>query len=107
MNVFMCTYNITLDDQLVAKAEITLEGIPMQVWLQREVESLLKKRINKTEPAFKCKFVKRRAENVLSDSELEKRFSGKPMPAIPEDSYWDEVINANSGKVIKSIEKWL
>lgn len=52
--------------------------------------------------------VKRRASSAVSDAELSKRFSGIPMPQYPtEEPTWEEVINSNTGKTIKPIEKWL
>ena len=53
--------------------------------------------------------VVRHAENgVLSDAEMERRFSGKAMPNYPdEEPTWSEVINANTKKTIKPVEKWL
>ena len=51
--------------------------------------------------------VKRRFDNAPSDAELEERFAGKSVPAQPDDAPWSEIINANIGKTIKPIEKWL
>ena len=55
----MCTYNLKLDDQLVAEAENALGdiGTSFQLWLQQQVEALLreqvrrKRRQNRTQPA--------------------------------------------------------
>ena len=43
----MCTYNLKLDDQLVAEAENALGdiGISFQLWLQQQVETLFLKRV--------------------------------------------------------------
>ena len=44
----------------------------------------------------------------MTDAQLEARCAGKPMPQYPEtEPTWDEVIDSNSGKTIKPIEKWL
>ena len=51
--------------------------------------------------------VKRRAENVPSDAQLEARFEGMSSPEIPQDPSWSEVISSNTGKTIQPIEKWL
>ena len=51
--------------------------------------------------------VKARYANAPSDEELEERFAGKPIPQLPEDAPWSEIISANIGKTIKPIEKWL
>ncbi|MBQ9672449.1 MAG: hypothetical protein IJV34_06300 [Prevotella sp.] len=55
----------------------------------------------------KGRIVKRRATNSPSDAQLKARFAGTNMPELPEDPSWDMVINANTGKTIKQIEKWL
>ena len=55
----------------------------------------------------KSRVVKRRAANVPTDEQLEQRFAGAKTPEIPEDLSWSVVINANTGKTIKPIEKWL
>ena len=52
--------------------------------------------------------IKRRAESVPSDAELEARFANLEMPQLPENTpLWQDIIKANSGKTIKPIEKWL
>ena len=52
--------------------------------------------------------VKSRAKNVLSDDELEARFSKLEMPEEPEDDFSSQdIVKANSGRIIKPIEKWL
>ena len=51
--------------------------------------------------------VKSRYANAPSDEELEERFAGKSIPQQPEDAPWNEIINANIGKTIKPVEKWL
>ncbi len=51
---------------------------------------------------------RRRYPSAPSDSELEARFTDKSSPEIPAtEPTWRQVINANSGKTIKSVEKWL
>jgi hypothetical protein len=50
----------------------------------------------------------RRAASVPSDADLEERFADLSMPDYPQDDFTsEEIIKANSGKVIKPIEKWL
>ena len=50
---------------------------------------------------------KRRSVCSPSDEELSTRFAGKDMPEMPNDPDWSQVIDANTGKTIKPIEKWL
>lgn len=46
--------------------------------------------------------------NVPTDSELQAYFEGKVPPSIPEqEDTWEAIIDANSGKTIRQIEKWL
>ena len=58
-------------------------------------------------PSRRVSRVKRHSVNSPSDAELEARFAGMESPAIPADPEWRHVINANTGKTIKPIEKWL
>ena len=51
--------------------------------------------------------VRRRSASSPSDAELDVRFAGLEMPEIPADPEWSQVINSNTGKTIKPIEKWL
>lgn len=52
--------------------------------------------------------VKRRANAVPSDAELEARFADLSTPEYPQDDFTcKDIIEANSGKTIKPIEKWL
>ena len=47
-------YIIVLDDKLVAQAENSLNhsGIELQLWLQQQVEQLLRQQINRTNKVF-------------------------------------------------------
>ena len=38
----MCSYNIVLDDQLVAEAEHSLNVVSLDDWLQKQVEMLVR-----------------------------------------------------------------
>ena len=50
----------------------------------------------------------RKRSNTPTDAELQAYFEGKAMPSMPEqDDTWDTIIDANSGKTIRQIEKWL
>ena len=108
----MCTYNLMLDDQLVAEATNTLtKGTAFQLWLQQQVEEMLREQVraagNRSQQDSKVFRVKRSSDNVPTDEQLEVLFADKEMPAIPDDSPWNVIINANTGKVIKPMEKWL
>ena len=58
-------------------------------------------------PAKRVAKIIRRAKNAPSDAELQARFEGLDMPNQPKDPEWSQVIDANIGKTIKPIEKWL
>ena len=46
--------------------------------------------------------------NSPTDAELASRFANKPIPSFPEEEKsWKEVIDSNTGKTIKPVEKWL
>lgn len=51
--------------------------------------------------------VKSKYTNAPSEVELEEKFTGKSVLHQPEDTPWSKIINANIGKTIKPIEKWL
>ena len=52
--------------------------------------------------------VRRRSLNAPSDAELEAKFADLVMPAYPQDDFTcEDIVKANSGKMIKPIEKWL
>ena len=58
-------------------------------------------------PSRKTKVI-RRTVATPSDAELEARFANLETPQEPDnDSEWQDIIKANSGKTIKPIEKWL
>jgi len=102
----MCTY--VIDDQLVAEAERSLNGLPLQIWLQQQVEELVHRGRETSASSTKRTFkVRRRSVDAPSDAELEARFADKAMPSIPEEASWKEIIDANVGKTIKPVEKWL
>ena len=86
----------------------------MEVWLQQQVESLLKEQVSYADKIrkygilpSKVRKVKHRSEYAPSDEQLEARFAGLNMPSQPEDASWEEIINSNIGKTIKPVEKWL
>lgn len=100
----MCTYNVVIDDQLVVEAERSLNGLSLQAWLQQQVDALVRHSKITSQRVAK---VKRRAKHAPSDAELMARFSDKNMPPMPEDTSWKDIIDANVGKTIKPVEKWL
>ena len=52
--------------------------------------------------------VRRRTNAVPSDAELEARFADLSIPEYPQDDFTcKDVIEANSVRAIKPIEKWL
>ena len=58
-------------------------------------------------PSRKAKVIRRSVASP-SDAELEERFANYETPLEPNnDSEWQDIIRANSGKTIKPIEKWL
>lgn len=60
-----------------------------------------------TKPTRRVAKIVHKSANSPSDAELQARFAGMETPELPEDPEWKQVINANTGKTIKPIEKWL
>ncbi|MBR1499079.1 MAG: hypothetical protein IJ615_05560 [Bacteroidaceae bacterium] len=106
---------------MAATATIPLEGIltfldTMKLsarnkrWLgeklieQAKGEDLLAKKALHTRRVHK---VVRRSAGSPSDNELSALFAGRDVPQMPDDPDWDQVIDANTGKTIKPMEKWL
>jgi hypothetical protein len=59
-------------------------------------------------PHYRKAKVRRRAVKVPSDAELEARFADLEMPEYPQDDFTcKDIIDANSERTIKPIEKWL
>ena len=78
--------------------------------LSKLSDSLLQDEIkeNVPGPRRKAKVLHRSTSSSVTDEELEGVFASEDMPDYPKtEPSWDEVIKANSGKTIKSIEKWL
>ena len=104
----MCTYNLKLDDQLVAEAEHALgnTGTSFQLWLEQQVEALLREQVNR----------KRRHARVLNpsltDEQLAERLSqyaplaDSDFPDLSKSDY-ENYVRSNSGRISKELKKWL
>ena len=104
----MCTYNITLDDQLVAEAKCRIKNeMPFQMWLQLEVEAMLKEKFE-----YSKKRQTHRRHRGLSDEELDRELESFPpltdadFPDLTAADYAYHM-KAMSGRVPKGLEKWL
>jgi hypothetical protein len=108
INCIMCTYNLKLDDQLVAEAEHALgnTGTSFQLWLEQQVEALLREQVNR----------KRRHDRVrkptLTDEQLAERLSqyaplaDSDFPDLSKSDY-ENYVRSNSGRISKELKKWL
>lgn len=104
----MCTYNIMLDDQLVAEAEnaLTAKGVLLQPWLQQQVENLLREQIGR-----KCRHARSRSRG-LSDEELAERLAQyaplteTDFPELAAVDYSNYARRA-SGRIARGLERWL
>ena len=103
----MCTYQITIDDQLASRAEAVMSGkASLSTWLQQQVEELLRSRVN----GNAIRRISRR--NVLGDEELAQLLSQYPslsdddFPQLSADDY-SRNAHSRSGRMPKGIEKWL
>lgn len=102
----MCTYNLMLDDNLVAEAENTLRdsGTQFQIWLQQQVEILLRKQVGKRQ--------RHSRRQALSDEQLAMQLSqytpltDADFPELSKSDY-DHYIRSTSGRITQGLEKWL
>ena len=67
----MCTYNLKLDDQLVAEAENALGdiGTSFQLWLQQQVEALLREQVRRKRRQNRTR------RHALTDEQLAERLA--------------------------------
>ena len=67
----MCTYNLKLDDQLVAEAENALGdiGTSFQLWLQQQVEALLREQVRRKRRHNRTR------RHALTDEQLAERLA--------------------------------
>ena len=104
----MCTYNLVLDDQLVSKAEslLTNKGITLQIWLQQQVESLVREQVGRKYHTIHSH------KRGLSDEQLAEQLaqyaplSDSDFPQLNAEDYANYTRN-NSGKIARGLEKWL
>ena len=104
----MCTYNLMLDDQLVAEAESTLTntGIPFHLWLQQQVEELLREQVNHKRHRVHSR------RRGLTDEQLAAQLAeyapltDADFPELSKSDY-DNYIRSTSGRIAKGVEKWL
>ncbi len=104
----MCTYQLKLDDDLVAQTESTLhEGVPFQMWLQKQVEALMLKQISRS-----SKHGRSLSRRGLSDEKLAEKLS-KFAPLVDTDfpeldtSDYVHHLKCQGGRIPKGLEKWL
>lgn len=102
----MCTYSFVLDDQLVYEAEslLTKKGVTLQIWLQQQVESLVREQVGHK---FHTGYSRKRG---LSDEQLAKQLaqytplSDEDFPQLKAEDYANYTRN-NSGKITRGLEK--
>lgn len=102
----MCTYNLILDDHLVAEAESSLRhsGVQFQFWLQQQVEALLRNQVNKRQ--------RNTHRRGLNDEELAQQLAqfapltDDDFPELSKSDY-NNYIRSNNGHIAKGLEKWL
>ena len=102
----MCTYPISLDENLVMQVESTLQiNESFQAWLQQQVERWLLAQVNsKNQPS--CRHSK------LTDEMLAERLNGYPpleesdFPSLAAEDY-GTYLKSRSGQLPKGLERWL
>lgn len=105
--VKMCTYPISLDENLVAQAEHTLQITEsFQTWLQQQVEMWLLAQINGHSYRAHSR------HGSLSDEELAERLKDYPpleesdFPSLAAEDY-SAYLKSRSGKLPNGLEQWL
>lgn len=102
----MCTYPISLDENLVVQVESTLQiDVSFQTWLQQQVERLLLAQVNgRNQPHYR--------HSKLTDEMLAERLKGYPpleesdFPSLAAEDYRN-YIKSHSGQLPKDLEQWL
>ena len=102
----MCTYPISLDDELVMQAESTLQiNMSFQAWLQQQVEAWLLAQVNGKQGTHS-------RHSRLTDEMLAERLKGYPpleesnFPSLAAEDYGN-YLKSQSGKLPKGLEQWL
>jgi hypothetical protein len=102
----MCTYPISLDDNLVMQAESTLQiNESFQSWLQQQVQMWLLAQVNSRNQTHY-------RHSKLSDEMLAERLKDYPLleesdfPSLAAEDY-STYLKSRSGQLPKGIEKWL
>ena len=102
----MCTYPISLDENLVMQVESTLQiNESFQTWLQQQVERWLLEHVNgKNKTHYR--------HSKLTDEMLAERLKGYPpleesdFPSLPAEDY-GAYLKSRSGQLLKGLEQWL
>ena len=104
----MCTFNLKLDDKLVAEAENALgnNGTTFQLWLQQQVEALLRKQVDRMRRQARAR------QHGLTDEQLSEELAqyaplkGSDFPELSKADY-DNYVRSTSGRITKGLDKWL
>ena len=102
----MCTYPISLDENLVMQAESVLQiNESFQTWLQQQVERWLLDQVNGKNQSHS-------PHSKLSDEVLAERLKGYPplkesdFPSLAAEDYC-AYLKSRSGQLPKGLEQWL
>lgn len=104
----MCTFNLKLDDKLVAEAENALgnNGTTFQLWLQQQVEALLRKQVDRMRRQTRAR------QHGLTDEQLSEELAqyaplkDSDFPELSKADY-DNYVRFTSGRITKGLDKWL
>lgn len=102
----MCTYPISLDDNLVMQAESTLQiNESFQSWLQQQIEKWLLAQVNSRNQTHY-------RHSKLTDEMLAERLKGYPpleesdFPSLAAEDY-GTYLKSRNGQLPKGLEQWL
>ena len=102
----MCTYPISLDEELVVQAESVLQiNESFQTWLQKQVEAWLLSQVNGKNRSHS-------RHSGLTDEKLAELLQGYPpleesdFPSLAAEDYGN-YLKSRSGQLPKGLEQWL
>ena len=101
----MCTYPISLDENLVMQAEMVLQiDESFQTWLQQQVEKWLVSQVNEKKRSH--------SHSKLTDEMLAERLKDYPLleesyfPSLAAEDY-STYLKSRSGQLTKGLKQWL
>ena len=101
----MCTYNLKLDDQLVAEAENALgnTGKSFQLWLQQQVEALLREQVSRKHRPIRVRRQRLTDEQLAEQLALYAPLTDSDFPNLSKSDY-EQYARSTSGRISKGVD---